>query len=933
MTTRYMKRFFDPSSIAVIGASERSPSLGETVLRNLLEGGFPGTLMAVNPRGGERILGVPRFGSVAALPEAPDLAVICTPPATIPRLVDELGRQGVRAVLIVMGGLSTPVSSGRGALGQAMGFAHNLLGLRLEGGKTLKEATWEAARPYDLRIMGPNCIGVVVPGKQLNASYAHCMVPPGDVAYVGQSGMMGLAVMDWVQGRGLGLSHLTTLGDSLDIDIADVVEYLEEDRGTRAIVLHVEQLRDARRFMSALRAAARRKLVLVMKSRRLPESQQPPEPLTPGLANGDLVYDAALRRAGVLRVERTDEIFNTLATLTRMRPLRGERLAILCNGIGPALLASDHLLLRDGKLAQLGADTLEALSAQLPSYWTASNPVDIHANATPASYLQALERLAADPGVDAVLVLHVPTLVAPSLATAEAVIPVVLNAHKPVLTSWLGHASAQAARAALDAAGVSTFDAPEQAVDAFLHMARYRRNQHELAQSPSRPKPGELHCDAHAAWALVGEALNAQRALLTDKESMGVLAAVGIPTVEAHYAPDVTSLRQQAAGLSPPYSVKILTEAARRPFADVGADAVPWHAVARDLGTVEELEAAARALADGARRHHPDQTPDGFKLQRLVRGLDALQLSIGITRDPVFGPLLFFGAGGNPTSALADRQVGLPPLNLPLARLLIESTTAGRALADVSAHAARDHDALAGMLVRLGQLVVEVPAIAGLEINPLIVHRDGIVALDARIALAEPAETALTPYPAELEQVVTLPRSGRTILLRPIRGEDAPAHAAFVGRLSPQAIRYRFFQPRSSFTRIELAQFTQIDYAREMAFIATVENADGFAETLGVVRAWIDSDNVSAEFAIILDDTCRGESLGRLLTEKMIEYARSRGILLLRGNALPDNQPMLRLARKLGFSTRMSREDDTIELALPLNDPTDDWQRERLARL
>lgn len=933
MTTRYIRRFFAPESIAVIGASERSPSLGETVLRNILDAGFPGTLSAVNPRGADTILGVPRFGSVEALPETPDLAVICTPAATIPQLVDELGRNSVRAVLIVMGGLSSPVGSGQGVLGQAIGFAHNLLGLRLESGKTLKEATWEAARPYDLRIMGPNCIGVVAPAKRLNASYAHCMVPTGEIAYVGQSGMLGLAVMDWVQGRGLGLSYLTTLGDSIDIDIADVIDYLEDDRGTRAIALHVEEIRAARRFMSALRAAARRKLVLVLKSRRLPESQQPPEPVAPGLTSGDLVYDAALRRAGVLRVERADEIFNVVTSLSRMRGLHGERLVIVCNGIGPAWLAADHLLLGGGKLAKLSEDTVEAIQAQMPPFWSPGNPVDLHADATPERYVQAIEQLAADPGVDAVLVLHVPTLAAPSLATAEAVIALALNAHKPVLTSWLGYASAQAARTALDAAGISTFDTPEQAIDAFLHMARYRQNQHELAQTPSRPKPGEPSCDGPKAWALVGEALNTGRTLLTDEEAMGMLAAAAIPVAHPRYASDLVNLRQLASELEPPYALKILTDATRRPFAEATAGNSAWHGVARDLGSLEALEAAATALAAAAQEGTPDRRYDGFRLQHLARGIDALQLSMGITRDRVFGPLVFFGAGGHPTSALADRRVGLPPLNLPLAKLLIDSTIAGRALADASTQPARDRNALAGMLVRLGQLVVEVPAIAGLEINPLMVNQHSIVALDIRIALGEPAETALTPYPSDLEDIATLPRSGRKILLRPIRGEDAPAHAAFVSRLSPQAIRFRFFQPRSSFTRIELAQFTQIDYAREMAFIATTSNSEGQAETLGVVRAWIDADNVSAEFAVIVDDACRGESLGRLLTEKMMDYARSRGILLLRGSVLTDNQPMLRLARKLGFRIRMNRDDDTIEIALPLNEPADDWQRERLARL
>jgi acetyltransferase len=930
MTTRYMRRFFDPRSIAVIGASERSPSLGGTVLGNLLQGGFPGSLMAVNPRGGERILGVPRYDKVAALPEPPDLAVICTAPATIPQLVDELGRRGVHAVLIVMGGLSVPASDARGALGSAMDFAHNLLGLRLESGKTLKEATWEAARPYDLRIMGPNCIGVVVPGKHLNASYAHCTVPGGGVAYVGQSGMLALAMLDWADGRGLGLSHLTSLGDSLDIDIADVLEYLADEVNTRAILLHVEQLDSGRRFISGLRAAARNKLVLVMKSRRVPASREQPEPATPGLADGDVVYDAALRRAGVLRVERLDEVFNALETLTRMRHLQGERLAVLCNGIGPALLASDHLVLSGGELAGLDETTREVLRERLPSYWTGRNPIDLNADATPGRFERALEVVLADPGVDAVLVLHVPTLIATSLATAEAVIAVARDAAKPVLTSWLGDGTVHPARTACDAAGISTFDTPEEAVDAFMHMVRYRRNQDQLYQTPPTPGPREPRCDSSAVWALLGIARNSGRELLTDEESMGVVTVAGIPVAQSSYAREVSELGRQALGLDPPYAIKILSDATCVPFATVGPAHRAWRGVALDLGSVQELEAAANTLARQARRRHPELPVHGFKLQRMRRGLNSLQLSMGIVRDRVFGPLLFFGTGGNPSSALADRQVGLPPLNAVLARALIESTAAGRALGDFSANAARDRHALSGMLVRLGQLSADVPAIAALEINPLVVNREGIVAIDAKIAIGEHAETAIPPYPQELEEAVRLARSGRTVVLRPIRGEDAPAHAAFVGRLSPEAIRYRFFQPRSSFTRRELAQATQIDYAREMAFIATTENTNGSSDTLGVVRAWIDPDNVSAEFAIIVDDALRGQGLGRLLLEKMITYARQRGVLELRGTMLPDNRPMQGLARTLGFSSRYSHEDEAVVIALQLNEPADDWQRERL---
>ena len=938
MPTRYMQRFFDPRSIAVVGASEREDSLGRTVLQNLIDAGFPGTLMAVNRHGGKRILGLPRYSSIADLPEAPDLAVITTSPGATPEIVGELGEKGVHAVLIVMGGLSLPAPLVPGRLGGAMEFAHSLLGIRLESGKTLKEAAWEAARPHDMRIMGPNCMGVIVPGKRLNASYAHTTVPAGNVAFVGQSAVLGLALVDWAQGRGLGLSHITTLEESLDIDIADVVEYLADDVHTRAILLHVQHLSSGHRFVSALRAAARGKLVIVMKSRRVTQPGEEPEAVPPGLRDGDLVYDAALRRAGVLRVERTDEIYNALETLIHMRKLRGDRLAVVCNGSGTAILATDHLIRSGGRLAELSPSTVEAIGEGIAPVYRSTNPVNLFAIARPERFVEALEILLADPGVDAALVIHVPVRVSPSLATAEAIIPAALAASKPVLTTWMGEGSAQTAREAFDDAGIPTFDTPEQAVDAFIHMNEYRRNQEQLAQLPSSPGPEDTQCDLTTAWALIGDAVNAGRRLLSDQESMRLIEAAGIPVAESRYADGVAELRSRATGLAPPYALKILNEAVCRPFADLGADfaaniGMPGSSerfVALDLGSVRELEETAGALTEAARARHPDLPVQGFKLQRMRRGLNSLQLSMGITRDRVFGPLLFFGAGGNTASALADRQVGLPPMNANLARILIDSTHAGRVIDAYSADADRDRGTLAGMLVRLSQLVVDVPAIVALEINPLIVNRDGILALDAKTALGAPAEFAIIPYPAELEETVTLARSGREILLRPIRGEDAPAHAAFVQRLSPEAIRFRFFQPRSSFTRLELAQATQIDYSREMAFIATAQDEKGNPETLGVVRAWTDPDNVSAEFAIIVDDDMRGEGLGRLLLEKMIEYARRRGTLVLRGTVLPDNRPMLKLAKKLGFASHFSEEDDAMVITLRLNEPTDDWQRSRL---
>jgi acyl-CoA synthetase (NDP forming)/RimJ/RimL family protein N-acetyltransferase len=853
MTVRYMKRFFEPRSIAVIGASERELSLGGTVLRNLQASGFRGELLAVNPRGDDQVLGVRRFGSVAALPGIPDLAIVCTSPARIPAIVDELGRKQVRAVMIVMGGLSTPVTDGRDLLGHRVEQGRNLLSFHLEDGKTLKEATWEVARAYDMRIMGPNCIGALVPRHRLNASYASELPRDGSVAFVGQSGVLALAILDWARGRDIGFSHVTTLGDSLDVNIADVIEYLADDNRTHSILLHVERLDAGARLVSALRAAARNKLVIAMKSRRLSDAEPRGEETAPALADCDVVYDAVFSRAGVLRVRRSDELFNALESLTRMRRLNGERLAVFCNGPGPALLATDHLVRNGGRLASLGKETVTALQQSLPPVASVGNPVDISAAARPEYFATVVDALSNDPDIDAILAIHVPTLIAPAQETAEAVAAAARRSVKPVLTSWMGDHSARTGRSVLDDAGVPTFDSPEQAVDVFMYMRNHLRNQQSLDQVPRPVAANRSSIDSGAIWALIGSAREAQRDSLDTEESLRVLEAAGIPR-----------------------------------HADVDGDS--------------------------------------------ANAGDSIDFAVGITRDPVFGPVLYFGAGEKPGGPFSERQVGLPPLNLNLARIMIESTQACRALAELGLDAARVQDRMEEYLVQLGQLAVEVPVIAELAVYPFTVDRHSLRVGGARVTLGQRRETAIQPYPEELAELVTLPKSGRRVELRPIRAEDAPAHAAFALRLSPQAIRMRFFGPRSTMTQHELAQFTHIDYAREMAFIASEPNPDGESQTLGVVRTWTDPDNISAEFAILIEDSMRGEGLGYLLMQKIIDYTRSRSTLEIRGTVLPENLPMLHLADKLGFRTDYSPEEEAQIVRLPLNEPTDDWQRERLAR-
>jgi acetyltransferase len=911
MSTRNLEAFFQPKSITVVGASEK-PKLGGVVLRNLVECGYEGHLTAINPGGYDTVHGVPCHAEVGRLTHTPDLAILCTPPVTIPRLVRELGRRGVPAALILMGGLAaTPSKSGR----------------------PLTESVRAAARPSGIRLLGPNSLGILAPRRKLFASYAHMNVLPGEVAYVGESAVLGSALIDWACGRGIGFSHFLTLGDVVDVDMADVIDYLASDPNTRAILLHIEHVRDARRFISSVRAASRGKLVLAIKSGHVAASQRPEEPVAIGVPDGDAVYDAVLRRAGALRVNSTDELFDALETLTRMRPLRGERLAILSNGFGPGAVATDALVQHGGQLALLGEATRAALKAEMPQFARAGNPADLGVLATPAHYRRALELLSRDPGVDAALLVHAPSRSAGGETFARAVIEAMDGSSFNLLTSWMGQASVGAARQALDAAGIPTYETPDKAVQAFMHMVRHRRNQMHLRETPAEatlPHPDE-RAEARKQVAL---AWRSGRDYLLPVELRQLLTAYGIPVARATDVKRAAALGGMVAKSGGPIALRILHEAHCHPFIYEERIRSRWRGVRFDLASEEELQQAILQLRDWVAQQYPDSPVLGFTTQPMRRGRGSTQISVGFTRDPAFGPLLLFGAGGRSVTTLEDRRIGLPPVNLALARDMVRGSSIERLIQEGSPQPETDLQLLCGVLVSLSQMIIEIPELRGLEINPLSLSRDGLLALDMTADLGNAralAPLAIPPYPQQLGEWIELPRSGRHVELRPIRGEDEPAHLEFHQRLSPRAIRFRYFYNRKSFSHAELAQMTQIDYEREMVFIATaVHPADGGQETLGEVRAWRDPDNIRAEFSVIVRDDLRGEGLGRTLLQKMIRYCKDQGTLEIVGSVLPDNKPMLKLAGQLGFKSRFDEANDVMELRLPLRKPRHEWQRQRL---
>jgi acetyltransferase len=858
-------------------------------MRNLLAAGFRGPIWPVNPRR-VRVADVPAYASVARLPATPDLAVICTPAATIPRLIEQLGARGTRAAIVLSAGLEQPDGTG-GTLGAAM---------------------LTAARACALRILGPNCLGLLVPAIGLNASFAHVGARAGGIALVAQSGALMTAMLDWAQSTDVGFSHCISLGNAADVDFGDLLDYLGKDARTRAILLYIESLTGARKFMSAARAAARNKPVIAVKAGRTEEAARAATSHSGALAGADAVYETALRRAGVLRVDTTRQLFEAAQILSQSGPYRGPRLAIVSNGGGPAVMATDALIRGGGELAPLGGATVDELDALLPRNWSHENPVDIVGDAEPRRYLAALAPLLRDPNVDALLLIHAPTAVAATREVAALCAPLLQGASRPALACWLG---AEGVRAAESGSGriVPSYATPEEAVEAFLQVKRYHEIQALLMETP-RSLPEGMRPDVRAVRALIATALAEGRSVLTEPESKALLTAYGIPVVETRVATQ-EGLRAAAAAVGYPVALKILSPDISHK-SDVGG-------VALDITTAAELESAARAMLERCRNLRPQARIEGFTVQKMIRRGGAHELIAGIGLDPTFGPVILFGRGGTAVEVIGDRALALPPLNATLTRELISRTRVSRLLAGVRGQGAVNIAALEAALVSLAQLAADVGEIAELDINPLLADEHGVTALDARVRIARYAgdaarRLAIRPYPSELEEHVQY--RGRELLLRPIRPEDTPAHRHFMSRIAPQDLYTRFFAMMRQLPEADLAHLTQIDYEREMAFVAVTHEISGAEEILGVAHACADPDNVGAEFAVLVRSDVKGQGLGTLLMRKLIGYCRARGTRQLWGCVMHDNTSMLRLGGSLGFR-HQGAQGNVEKLVLELQGP------------
>ncbi|HEX7775220.1 MAG TPA: acetate--CoA ligase family protein, partial [Parvibaculum sp.] len=704
MTIRNLDKMFAPRSVTLIGASLREKSVGHVLLQNLTGAGFKGTVSVVNPHGGS-------FGpleaarDVASHAEVPDLAIIATPPDSVPELVGELGRHGTRAAVVI--------TAGFGELGAE--------------GRALQARMLEAARPTLMRIVGPNCLGIMVPGVGLNASFAHLTPLKGDIAFVSQSGAVVTAMLDWATTRGIGFSHVISLGGMSDVDFGDTLDYLAQDPGTRSILLYVEQIDEARKFMSAGRQAARLKPVLVIKAGRHEAAAKAAASHTGALAGSDAVYEAAFHRAGMLRVNGIEDLFDaveTLSTRPERKPLAGDRLSILTNGGGLGVLATDFLLDEGGHMAELSPRTMAALDAVLPRTWSHGNPIDIIGDAPAERYAAAIEALVGDPDTDAIFVMNCPTAVVDNVAAARAVVEVAAKTSKPIFTSWLGDRGARDARQVFLDAKVPTYDTPDQGIHAFMLQSRYQKRQRLLMEIPPAG-PSWPERDLVKARTIVDIVLSEGREWLNEAEAKELVAAYGFPIVETRIVRSVEEAVRVADELGFPIALKIFSRDITHKT-DVGG-------VVLGLENADAVCIAADAMLARVAKTAPKARIDGFTVQRMVSRPSAFELILGIVDDPTFGPVILFGQGGTAVEVIRDKAMALPPLNRVLAEDLIRQTRISKMLEGYRDRPAADFTAIAGTLMALGDLAADLPEVCELDINPLWADQSGVIALDARV--------------------------------------------------------------------------------------------------------------------------------------------------------------------------------------------------------
>jgi acetyltransferase len=896
MSTYRLDRLFAPKSVAVVGASPRERSVGRSILRNLLDGQFTGSIHLVNPAYDE-IEGLRTVDNLKELPSPPDLVVISVPPPAVPAVIADAAEMGACAAVIITAGL------GRGP-------------------GSLAETIEKTAHRSGLRLVGPNCIGIIAPNSRLNASFAARLPQPGDLALISQSGAIAAGLVEWAAQRSVGFSAIASIGDQVDVDLGDLLDFFAVDRTTRAILLYVESIKNARKFMSAARAAARIKPVVVVKSGRHAQAARAAATHTGALAGSDIVYDAAFRRAGLLRVLDLGELFDAAETLGRVKTAVGNRLAILTNGGGIGVLATDRLVDLGGAVADLSPATRGRLDAIMPATWSKSNPIDIVGDADAARYTAAIEALLEDRENDAVLVMNVRTALASAADTARAVASAVKSHRgrivpaKPVLAVWV--AADDVVSNLFKEARIPNFATETDAIQGFMHLVRHDQAIRTLMETPPS-LPQQFAPDVATARGIVATAIAEGRRWLDPLEVVRLFQAYAIPIVPVVLARD----GEGAAAAAEPFLsagngvvVKILSRDIIHK-SDVGG-------VRLNLTSTKAVREAATEIIANAKAARPDARVAGVTVQPMIVRPKARELIAGIADDPTFGPIVAFGHGGTAVEVINDKALALPPLDLRLAHELIARTRVSRMLRAYRDVPAANIEEIALVLVKLAQLVADVPEIRELDINPMLADATEVIALDARVSVAavaagpgdrKHARFAVRPYPIEWERHFVL-GDGRCVFVRPVRPEDEPRFHDFFSKVTAEDLRLRFFAAVRDFSHAFIARLTQLDYARAMAFVA-FEEANG--EMLGAVRLHADANYEVGEYAILLRSDLKGRGLGWKLMELMIEYGRSEGLKRIEGQVLRENRTMLQMCRELGFDIANDPDDaDLCEVRLSL---------------
>lgn len=890
-----LNKLLKPSSIAVIGASQRPFRAGSIVMQNLLNGGFQGVIMPVTPKY-KSVNGVLAYSQVEHLPLIPDLAIVCTNAKHNKLIIQQLANKGVGAVIII---------------------SADMYQSNDDSTLSLDDECLAIAHKAGMRILGSNSLGIILPWINLNASLAPVSASKGNIAFISQSAAVCTTILDWASDKDIGFSSFISLGNAIDIDFPELLDTLSVDSKTSAILLYVDSIKDARMFMSAARSASRNRRILVLKSGRSAEGQHAVSLHTRGNQSIDIIYDSAIKRSGMLRVNNTHELFAALETLTHSVPLRGERLAIITNGGGPGVMAVDELIQRGGKLATLTDDTKTKLDLILPASWSQSNPIDLVGDADSQRYADVMNVLFDSENVDAILIMHSPSAISHPTHTAQAVIDVIQSHpksnHFNILTNWSGELTAKEARGLFTKAGIPTYRTPEGAVGAYMHLVEYRRNQKQLMETPSSVELRNPEQLAQAKQWII-QHINDDTCFFESHQISGLLKSYNVSVLPTWLASDASEAVHISEKIGYPVAIKLRSPDIIRKSEVQG--------VMLNLRNAVEVANATQAIMDRTSLRYPSALIHGVSVQKMANRAGSQELRIRIETDPIFGPVIMLGQGGTEWDVTEDASVALLPLNMALARyLVIRAMRVGKLRLEQLPNPI-DTIALCRLLVRLSQMMVDNPEILSLDLHPLLAADDEFTVIDARLELKaklgiKRQRLAIKPYPVEHEQSVSLKNATRC-LLRPVLPEDEEKMASFITQVSREDLYKRFFSEVGEFNHEALANLTQIDFDREMAFVAVERNSSNTETIIGVARVIADPSNFDAEFSILIRSDLKGMGLGRILMEKLIAYSKSKGTVQLSGITMPSNKGMVQLAKKLNFKTDIHFEDNIVEMLLIL---------------